>query len=337
MIIVMKPKASQQSIHAVTNYIENSGLQVHLSQGEEVTIIGIVGDKTRISTENLIIFKDVDRIVPVTESYKLSNRKFHPDATVVKVGNTTIGPGNLTIMAGPCAVETKEQLLEIAKAVKASGATILRGGAYKPRTSPYSFQGLEEEGLRYMQEAKAQTGLSTICEVVSLEAIEAAVKYVDMIQIGARNMQNFILLKEAGQSGLPVLLKRGLCATIDEWLNAAEYIIAEGNPNVVLCERGIRTFETATRNTLDLSAVPILRNKTHLPVIVDPSHSTGSYKYVAPMAKAAVACDADGLMIEVHNNPACALSDGPQSLTFEKFEKLTAELRPFCGLLGRNF
>ena len=314
MIIVMKPKASQQSIHAVTNYIENSGLQVHLSQGEEVTIIGIVGDKTRISTENLIIFKDVDRIVPVTESYKLSNRKFHPDATVVKVGNTTIGPGNLTIMAGPCAVETKEQLLEIAKAVKASGATILRGGAYKPRTSPYSFQGLEEEGLRYMQEAKAQTGLSTICEVVSLEAIEAAVKYVDMIQIGARNMQNFILLKEAGQSGLPVLLKRGLCATIDEWLNAAEYIIAEGNPNVVLCERGIRTFETATRNTLDLSAVPVLRNKTHLPVIVDPSHSTGSYKYVAPMAKAAVACDADGLMIEVHNNPACALSDGPQSL-----------------------
>ncbi len=337
MIIVMKPKASQQSIHAVTNYIETSGLQVHLSQGEEVTIIGIVGDKTRISTENLIIFKDVDRIVPVTESYKLSNRKFHPDATKVKVGNTTIGPGNLTIMAGPCAVETKEQLLEIARAVKASGATILRGGAYKPRTSPYSFQGLEEEGLRYMKEAKAQTGLSTICEVVSLKAIEAAVKYVDMIQIGARNMQNFILLKEAGQSGLPVLLKRGLCATIDEWLNAAEYIIAEGNPNVVLCERGIRTFETATRNTLDLSAVPVLRNKTHLPVIVDPSHSTGSYKYVAPMAKAAVACDADGLMIEVHNNPACALSDGPQSLTFEKFEKLTAELRPFCGLLGRNF
>lgn len=337
MIIVMKPKASQQSIHAVTNYIETSGLQVHLSQGEEVTIIGIVGDKTRISTENLIIFKDVDRIVPVTESYKLSNRKFHPDATKVKVGNTTIGPGNLTIMAGPCAVETKEQLLEIARAVKASGATILRGGAYKPRTSPYSFQGLEEEGLRYMKEAKAQTGLSTICEVVSLKAIEAAVKYVDMIQIGARNMQNFILLKEAGQSGLPVLLKRGLCATIDEWLNAAEYIIAEGNPNVVLCERGIRTFETATRNTLDLSAVPVLRNKTHLPVNVDPSHSTGSYKYVAPMAKAAVACDADGLMIEVHNNPACALSDGPQSLTFEKFEKLTAELRPFCGLLGRNF
>ena len=337
MIIVMKPQASEQSIHAVTNYIESNGLQVHLSKGEEVTIIGIVGDKTRISTENLIIFKDVDRIVPVTESYKLANRKFHPEATTVKVGNIAIGPGNLTVMAGPCAVENKDQLMKIARAVRSAGATILRGGAYKPRTSPYSFQGLEEEGLRYMREAKAETGLSTICEVVSLEAIEAAVKYVDMIQIGARNMQNFILLKEAGQSGLPVLLKRGLCATIDEWLNAAEYIIAEGNPNVVLCERGIRTFETSTRNTLDLSAVPVLRTKTHLPVIVDPSHSTGSYKYVSPMAKAAVACDADGLMIEVHNDPAHALSDGPQSLTFEKFEKLTGELRPFCELMGRNF
>ncbi|MDE7446004.1 MAG: 3-deoxy-7-phosphoheptulonate synthase [Lachnospiraceae bacterium] len=337
MIIVMKPHASEKSIRAVTKYIEENGLQVHLSKGEEVTIIGLVGDKSRLSTETLTIFKDVDHIVPITESYKLANRKFHSEPTTVKVGNTSIGPGNLTIMAGPCAVETKEQLLCIANAVKAAGATILRGGAYKPRTSPYSFQGLEEEGLKYMQEAKAATGLSTICEVVSLDAIEAAVKYVDMIQIGARNMQNFILLKEAGQSGLPVLLKRGLCATIDEWLNAAEYIIAEGNPNVVLCERGIRTFETATRNTLDLSAVPVLRQKTHLPIIVDPSHSTGSYKYVAPMAKAAVACDADGLMIEVHNDPAHALSDGPQSLTFQKFAALTDELAPFSQLVGRKF
>ncbi len=337
MIIVMKPQASEQSIRAVTKYIEDNGLQVHLSKGEEVTIIGMVGDKSKLSTENLIIFKDVDRIVPVTESYKLANKKFHPQPTTVQVGNTSIGPGSLTIMAGPCAVETEKQLLLIAEEVKKAGATILRGGAYKPRTSPYSFQGLEEEGLKYMQEAKAATGLSTICEVVSLEAIEAAVRYVDMIQIGARNMQNFILLKEAGQSGLPVLLKRGLSATIDEWLNAAEYIIAEGNPNVVLCERGIRTFETATRNTLDLSAVPVLRSRTHLPIIVDPSHSTGSYKYVAPMAKAAVACDADGLMIEVHNDPAHALSDGPQSLTFEKFAALTGELKPFCQLMGRSF
>lgn len=333
----MKPHASEKSIQAVTKYIEENGLHVHLSKGEEVTIIGLVGDKSRLSTETLTIFKDVDHIVPITESYKLANRKFHSEPTTVKVGNTSIGPGNLTIMAGPCAVETKEQLLCIANAVKAAGATILRGGAYKPRTSPYSFQGLEEDGLKYMQEAKAATGLSTICEVVSLDAIEAAVKYVDMLQIGARNMQNFILLKEAGQSGLPVLLKRGLCATIDEWLNAAEYIIAEGNPNVVLCERGIRTFETATRNTLDLSAVPVLRQKTHLPIIVDPSHSTGSYKYVAPMAKAAVACDADGLMIEVHNDPAHALSDGPQSLTFQKFAALTDELAPFSQLVGRKF
>lgn len=337
MIIVMKPHASEKSIQAVAKYIEENGLQVHLSQGEEVTIIGLVGDKSKLSTETLTIFKDVDRIVPITESYKLANRKFHSEPTTVKVGSTSIGPGNLTIMAGPCAVETNDQLMCIAKAVKAAGATILRGGAYKPRTSPYSFQGLEEEGLKYMQEAGSATGLATICEVVSSDAIEAAVKYVDMIQIGARNMQNFILLKEAGQSGLPVLLKRGLCATIDEWLNAAEYIIAEGNPNVVLCERGIRTFETATRNTLDLSAVPVLRQKTHLPIIVDPSHSTGSYKYVPPMAKAAVACDADGLMIEVHNDPAHALSDGPQSLNFQKFADLTDELAPFCSLIGRTF
>lgn len=337
MIIVMKPDASQSSVHAVINYIEQNGLSAHVSVGEEVTIIGIVGDKSRLSAENLTIYADVDRIMPVTESYKLANKKFHPAPTSIKVGNTLIGPDTLTIMAGPCAVETEGQLMVIARAVKKSGATILRGGAYKPRTSPYAFQGLEEEGLRYMQTAKQETGLATICEVVSLEAIEAAVKYVDMIQIGARNMQNFILLKEAGRSGFPVLLKRGLSATIEEWLNAAEYIIAEGNPNVVLCERGIRTFETATRNTLDISAVPVLKEKTHLPIIVDPSHSTGSYKYVPSMAKASVACGADGLIIEVHNNPALALSDGPQSLTFDHFDKLTKELKPFCDVVGRTF
>ena len=337
MIVIMKPNASEEAVKRVTGIIESKGLTAHLSKGDQVTIIGVVGDKSRLSTENLISFKDVDRIVPVTETYKLANKKFHPEPSVVQVGPTVIGPDNLTIMAGPCAVETQEQLMSIAHAVKAAGATILRGGAYKPRTSPYSFQGLEEEGLRYMQEAKKETGLATICEVVSNEAIEAAVKYVDMIQIGARNMQNFILLKEAGRSGLPVLLKRGLSATIDEWLNAAEYIIAEGNPNVVLCERGIRTFEITTRNTLDLSAVPVLKEKTHLPVIVDPSHATGVYKYVSPLAKAAVACGADGLMIEVHNDPAHALSDGPQSLTFEKFARLTEELTPYARLAGRTF
>lgn len=336
MIIVMKPHAAESSIKAITDYIQESGLYAHLSRGTEVTIIGVVGDKNRLSTENLISFKDVDRIVPVTEPYKLANKKFHPEPSTVRVGNTAIGPGTLIVMAGPCAVEGEEQLLGVARAVKAAGATILRGGAYKPRTSPYSFQGLEEEGLRYMQLAGKETGLATVCEVVSHESLEAAVKYVDMIQIGARNMQNFILLKEAGRSGLPVLLKRGLSATIEEWLNAAEYIIAEGNPNVVLCERGIRTFETATRNTLDISAVCVLKEKTHLPVIVDPSHASGVYKYVTPLAKAAVACGADGLMVEVHNDPAHALSDGPQSLTFEKFDALMKQLVPYAKLEGRS-
>lgn len=337
MIIVMKPCAADASVKNILQYVEGFGLQTHLSKGEETTIIGIVGDKAKLPSENLASFKDVEKIVPITESYKLSNLKFHPSPTTVTAGNTQIGPDTLSIMAGPCAVETEEQLMLIAREVKKAGANILRGGAYKPRTSPYSFQGLEEDGLKYMQTAKAETGLTTICEVVSHDAIEAAFKYVDMIQIGARNMQNFVLLKEAGQSKMPVLLKRGLCATIDEWLNAAEYIIAEGNPNVILCERGIRSYETATRNTLDLSAVPVLRSKTHLPIIVDPSHSTGHYKYVAPMAKAAVACGCDGLMIEVHNDPANALSDGPQSLTFKKFDKLTNELHPFANLVGRKF
>lgn len=337
MIIVMKPHAAAESIDHVVDLIKSKGLEVHLSQGKEVTIIGVVGDKTKLYSQNLEIAPGVDKIVPVTESYKLSNKKFHPQPSIVKVGNTEIGPNNLTIMAGPCAVESEEQLLLIAHAVKKAGATFVRGGAYKPRTSPYSFQGLEEEGLRYMQIAKNETGLSTICEVISSEAIEAAVKYVDMIQIGARNMQNFQLLKEAGRSGHPVLLKRGLSATIDEWLNAAEYIIAEGNPNVVLCERGIRTFETATRNTLDISAVPIIKEKSHLPIIVDPSHATGVRQYVAPLAKCAIAAGADGLMIEVHNNPACALSDGPQSLTFEQFDSLSNELTPYAKLAERTF
>lgn len=336
MIIVMRPDATDSCITNITDYIKSAGLQVHLSKGEELTIIGIVGDKTRLATENLLSFKGVDRIVPVSESYKLANRKFHPEQTTVKVGNVNIGPGTLTVMAGPCAVESEKQLLTIAHAVRKSGAAILRGGAYKPRTSPYSFQGLEEEGLKYLKEASNETGLATVTEVISAEAIDAAVHYVDMIQIGARNMQNFILLREAGQSGMPVLLKRGMSATIDEWLNAAEYIMSEGNPNVVLCERGIRTYETATRNTLDLSAVPVLREHTHLPVIVDPSHATGNYRYIAPLSKAAVACGADGLEIEVHNDPSHAYSDGPQSLTCEKFDSLMGELGGYAKLSDRT-
>lgn len=336
MIIVMKPRAKNESIERIKNLIESKGLDAHISAGREVTIIGVVGDKSRLGDQNLEIYEDVDKIVAVTESYKLANRKFHPEPSRVKVGNVVIGGTDLVIMSGPCAVESREQLIQTAHAIKKAGAQILRGGAYKPRTSPYAFQGLEEEGLQYMKEAREATGLPVICEVTSLNAIEAAVKYVDMLQIGARNMQNFYLLKEAGKSGLPVLLKRGLSATIDEWLNASEYIIAEGNSNVVLCERGIRTFETATRNTLDISAVPVIKEKSHLPIIVDPSHATGVRAYVKPLAMSAVAAGADGLMIETHPNPSCALSDGPQSLTFEQFEDLTRDLRPLAALMGKE-
>ncbi len=336
MIIVMKPHARQEAIDHIIELIRSNGLEAHLSAGREVTIIGVIGDKTRLADKNLEIAEDVERIVPVTESYKLANRKFHPESSVIKAGDIEIGGGRLVIMSGPCAVESREQLMETAFAVKKAGAQILRGGAYKPRTSPYAFQGLEEEGLRYMKEAREATGLRVVCEVTSLHAIESAVKYVDILQIGARNMQNFYLLKEAGKTGLPVLLKRGLAATIDEWLNAAEYIMSEGNPNVILCERGIRTFETATRNTLDISAVPVIKERSHLPIIVDPSHASGIRSLVKPLAMAAVAAGADGLMIETHPNPSLALSDGPQSLTFPQFGELCRELQPLAALMGRS-
>lgn len=337
MIIVMKPGASQASVKEVIAKVQSVGLDVHVSEGKAVTIIGIVGDKTLVAEQNLEVIDGVEKIVPVTESYKLSNRKFHPDSSVIRVGdNVEIGGNTLVVMSGPCAVESEEQVMATAHAIKASGAHILRGGAYKPRTSPYSFQGLEEEGLKLMKKAKEATGLSVVCEVTSQKAIETAVNYVDMLQIGARNMQNFYLLREAGKTNLPVLLKRGLSATIDEWLNAAEYIMAEGNQNVILCERGIRTFETATRNTLDLSAVSVIKEKSHLPIIVDPSHATGVRGYVAPLAKAAVACGCDGLMIETHPDPSRALSDGPQSLTFDQFDHLMNELKPFATLVGKQ-
>ena len=336
MIIIMKPNASEEAVKKVTDLIESKGLTPHLSQGSQVTIVGVVGDKSRLAGSNIEISEGVDKVVSVTESYKLVNKKFHPDDSVVPVGNTHIGPGNLTVMAGPCAIESREQLMETAFAVKKAGATFLRGGAYKPRTSPYSFQGLEEEGLKYMKEAREATGLNVICEVTSAHAIEAASKYVDMLQIGARNMQNFELLKEAGKSGMPVLLKRGLCATVDEWLNAAEYIMSEGNPNVILCERGIRTFETATRNTLDISAIPVIKAKSHLPIIVDPSHASGKRAYISSLSKAAIAAGADGLIIEVHPNPKVALSDGPQSLDPHDFSVLMDELKPIATAVGRE-
>ena len=336
MIIIMRPNASQRAIDKVTKQVEAAGLQVHLSKGDEVTIIGVVGDKSKLHRSNIEISEGVDKIVQVTESYKLVNKKFHPEDSTVTVKDTQIGPDTFTVMAGPCAIESHDQLLSCAEEVKKAGATVLRGGAFKPRTSPYSFQGLEEEGLQYMEEAGRTTGLATICEVTSLRALAMAARYVDMLQIGARNMQNFELLKEVGRSGLPVMLKRGLAATVDEWLNAAEYIISEGNEHIVLCERGIRTFETATRNTLDISAVPVIRSKSHLPIIVDPSHATGVRAYVEPLAKAAAAVGADGLMIEVHPCPECASSDGPQSLTFDQFAKLMADLKPYVELAGRR-
>lgn len=336
MVVILKENPNEKQLENLKNWLTSLGLEIHISNGAHQTILGLVGDTSVVDIDLIKALDIVEEVKRIQEPFKNANRKFHPRDTVIEVGEMKLGGGNFQFIAGPCSVETEEQICYVAQAVKDAGAGILRGGAFKPRTSPYSFQGLEEEGLKYMKEAREATGLAVICEVTSLHALETAAKYVDMIQIGARNMQNFELLKEAGKSGLPVLLKRGLAATIDEWLNAAEYIIAEGNPNVVLCERGIRTYETATRNTLDLSAVPVIREKSHLPVIVDPSHATGVASYVAPLAKAAVACGADGLMIEVHNDPAHALSDGPQSLTFDRFDTLMNELAPYIRLAERN-
>ncbi|MDF2612917.1 MAG: 3-deoxy-D-arabinoheptulosonate-7-phosphate synthase [Clostridia bacterium] len=336
MIIVMRHAATKDDIQQVTSEVTKAGLMVNVSEGAEVTIIGVVGDKTKLNSDKIGSLSCVDKIVAVTESYKLANKKFHPEPSVVQMHNCSIGGKDLIVMAGPCAIESKEQLFESADAVKNGGAMILRGGAYKPRTSPYSFQGLEEEGLKYMQEARAKTGLSIVCEVTSIQAVNTAASYVDMLQIGARNMQNFELLKAAGKTTVPVLLKRGLCATIEEWLNAAEYIMSEGNQNVILCERGIRTFETSTRNTLDISAIPVIKSKSHLPIIVDPSHASGKKAYIASLSKAAIAAGADGLMIEVHPNPKMALSDGPQSLNPQEFKELMDELRLIAAACNRN-
>lgn len=336
MIIVMKPQAKKKSVNSVVQVIEENGLRAHLSQGEEVTIIGVIGDKTKLMNRNIDLMDDVDRIIMVSESYKLASKAFHPEPTRVKVGNWEIGPDTLTVMAGPCAVESEKQLLTIAEEVKKDGAQFLRGGAFKPRTSPYSFQGLGEEGLRLLRKAHDETGLSTITEVTDEAALDMALKFVDMVQIGARNMQNFQLLKAVGNAKVPVLLKRGMSATIDEWLNAAEYILSEGNENVVLCERGIRTFETETRNTLDLSAVAVVKTKSHLPIIVDPSHASGVWNYVPPLARAAIAVGADGIEVEVHNCPEKALSDGGQSLKFDTFRNLMSDLKNIAKIEKRK-
>jgi 3-deoxy-7-phosphoheptulonate synthase len=336
MIIVMSPEASKVEIDSVITRITDVGLKVHLSEGKFRTIIGVIGDKKLIAELPVEAMSGVEKAVSVTESYKLVGREFKHEDTIVDVDGIKIGGSNLAIMAGTCAVGSLGQLLESAEIVKRAGAQFLRGGAYKPRTSPYSFQGLEEKGLEMLAEAREKTGLKIVTEVVDVQSAEVVSQYADILQIGARNMQNFQLLKAVGKIDKPVLLKRGLAATLNEWLNAAEYIMSEGNYNVIFCERGIRTFEDYTRNTLDLSAVAAIKNISHLPIIVDPSHGTGVWKLVRPMARAAVAAGADGLMIEVHPNPAKALSDGKQSLTPENFEIMMQEVRSIAALMGRN-
>jgi 3-deoxy-7-phosphoheptulonate synthase len=336
MIIVMSPTATQKEIDNVIARVTGAGLRVHLSEGKLRTIIGLIGEKKLMAQLPLEAMSGVEKAISVTAGYKLVSREVKSEDTVIDIGGVLVGGTNLVVMAGPCAVESREQLLESAKIVKEAGAQFLRGGAYKPRTSPYSFQGLEEKGLEMLAEARDVTGLKIVTEVVDIQSVSVVSAYADVLQIGARNMQNFQLLKAVGKSGMPVLLKRGMSATINEWLHAAEYILSEGNFNVMFCERGIRTFENYTRNTLDLSAVAALKELSHLPVIVDPSHGTGVWKLVKPMAKAAVAGGADGLMIEVHPNPAEALSDGSQSLTPANFQALMSEVGAIAAAVGRK-
>ena len=336
MIVIMRPRADENKIKTVLNRLDKAGFQTHLSQGVERTIIGAIGDKTRMGDLALEAMPGVERIVPILQPYKLASRAFKEQDTIIPVGDIEIGGEQVHIMAGPCAVESREQLFEAAEIVKAAGATILRGGAFKPRTSPYSFQGLEEQGLKYLAEARERTGLKIVTEVMDANTLPMVAEYADILQIGTRNMQNFFLLREVAKVDKPVLLKRGSSATIEEWLMAAEYIMAGGNYNVILCERGIRTYENYTRNTLDLSAVPVVKHLSHLPVIVDPSHALGKWRFVPSMAVAAVAAGADGLLIEVHPNPAEALCDGPQSLTPDNFQALMQDLGKVATVVGRK-
>ena len=335
MIIVMKAKAKEDQIQAIKNRLEGLGCIVDVSQGESNCVLGLSGNISAIDISQIEARECVDKVMRVHAPYKRANRLFHPDDSMIKVDDRVIGGKELAIIAGPCAVESEEQLITIAKEVKLAGANFLRGGAYKPRTSPYSFQGLGEEGLRILLEAKKITGLPIVTEVMSVELVEKISQYADVLQIGARNMQNFDLLKEVGRCNKTILLKRGMSATIEEFLMSAEYIMSEGNGNVVLCERGIRTFETFTRNTLDLSAIPVLKELSHLPVIVDPSHASGKWWLVEPLAKAAIAVGADGLEIEVHNDPTNALSDGEQSLKPEKFRTFINSVRAIAETQNR--
>ncbi len=336
MIIVMSPSATKEDIDKVENKLKTVGLQAHLSVGAERTIVGVIGDKKIIGNLEMNMLPGVEKTVRITEKYKLVSREFHPENTVVDVDGVKVGGEQLVVMAGPCSVESLEQLREAAKAVKEGGAQFLRGGAFKPRTSPYDFQGLAEDGLKLLRQVADENGLKVVTEIVDKDDIELVGQYADLYQVGARNMQNFQLLKALGKAKKPVMLKRGLSATISEWLNAAEYIAAGGNENIIFCERGIRTYETYTRNTLDLSAVAAVKELSHLPIVVDPSHGTGRWQMVQPMARAAVAAGADGLIIEVHPHPEVALSDGDQSLTPKNFNLLMSDLGKIAAVMGRT-
>jgi 3-deoxy-7-phosphoheptulonate synthase len=336
MIIVLKPHATEAEVAQVIRKIESFGLAAHISKGTERTIIGAIGDERVLQEGQLEAFPFVEKVLPVLKPYKLASREFRPEGSVVNVDGVLVGGRRVVVMAGPCAVEGREGLMETARSVKAAGGHILRGGAYKPRTSPYTFQGLGEEGLKYLAEAKRETGLPIVTELMDTREASVVCEYADLVQIGARNMQNFKLLKEVGSRQKPVLLKRGMSSTVKELLLAAEYIMSEGNYDVILCERGIRTFEDATRNTLDLSIVPLIKQLSHLPVIVDPSHATGKWDLVPPMALAAVAAGADGIMVEVHPRPEEALSDGPQALLPSTFAKLMNDLGTLASAVGRT-
>jgi len=337
MIIVVKPGASDSQVNEIIDVLEKNELQAHISDGAQRKIIGVIGDKSRLTPGSLEVLSGVEKIVPIMESYKLASRQFRPEGTSFNVKDVTIGGNEIVMMAGPCAVESEEQVEAVASKMAACGVKVLRGGAYKPRTSPYAFQGLEKEGLKILRRVADRYGLLVISEVTSENDIEYASNYLDIIQIGARNAQNFRLLSAVGKSGIPCMLKRGIAETIDEWLGSAEYIMSEGNYHIMMCERGIRTFETATRSTLDISAVPVLKGKTHLPIIVDPSHAAGKAQYVEPLALAAIAAGADGLIIEVHPDPKHALSDAAQQLTPEAYAELAKRVKDMAAIVKRSY
>ena len=336
MIIVLKKGTAQKDIDSLTQMLTDEGVQVNPVIGTDITILGLVGDTTQVDPNRVESYDCVDRIMHVAEPFKKANRMFHPENSVIDVAGVPVGGKGLAVMAGPCSVESRVQVTGIAKAVKAAGGNILRGGAFKPRTSPYAFQGLKYEGLELLCAAREETGLPIVSEIMSPFDLDVFVEKVDLIQVGARNMQNFDLLRQLGRTKKPILLKRGLSATIEEWLMSAEYILSEGNPNVILCERGIRTFETYTRNTVDLGAIPAVKKLSHLPVIVDPSHGTGKAWMVEPLARAAIAVGADGVMIEVHNDPVHALCDGQQSITPDMFAQVMADIRIIAKAVGRE-